>query len=336
MIEALGFESDRDGGIGLMTTRDLNDIQIRFLASLGALWAAVLLALPFTKVAIDPGSFATVVGLALALAAVGMFAGRYGLRQFRGIACLMAGLFLIMLPMVAANYMAMSFNLPLADELLVRMDEAIGFDWHGFIGFFNDRPLLATAFSTAYQSFLVQVALVPVLLLLLGEARRAHAFMIAYGLLTLIAAVVAIWFPAYGTYAHYGYSGAEFANINTYFGFEFIEHFEAVRNNEVFVVSTDAMSGILTFPSVHAGVAYLLIWATWTNIWLRYPFLVLNLAMALAAVVNANHYFVDIIASIPLAVLCVLVVRSVFGLGSQTSPGSVTASSPAPAPASNT
>ena len=151
-----------------MATRDLNDIQIRFLASLAALWAAVLFALPFTKVTIDYGSFATVLVLALALAGVGMFAGRYGLYQFRGIAILMAGLFLIMLPMVTANYMAMSFDLPLADELLVRMDEAIGFDWHGFIGFFNDHPLLASAFSTAYQSFLVQVALVPVLLLLLG------------------------------------------------------------------------------------------------------------------------------------------------------------------------
>ncbi|MEQ8480751.1 MAG: phosphatase PAP2 family protein [Hoeflea sp.] len=318
-----------------MSTRDLNDIQIRFLASLGVIWAAVLIALPFTKVSIDYESFATVLVLALALAGVGMFAGRYGLDQFRGIATLMAGLFLIMLPMVTANYMAMSLNLPLADELLVRMDEAIGFDWHGFIGFFNERPLLASAFSTAYQSFLVQVALVPMLLLLLGEARRAHAFMIAYGLLTLIAAVVAIWFPAYGTYAHYGYSGAEFANINTYFGFEFIEHFEAVRNNEVFVVSTDAMSGILTFPSVHAGVAYLLIWATWSHIWLRYPFLALNLAMALAAVVNANHYFVDIIASVPLAVLCIVVVRPLFRLGARNSAEPNAASSTEPAHATN-
>lgn len=331
MIEALWSEPDRDDGIGLMTARDLNDIQIRFLASLGALWVAVLIALPFTKVAIDYGSFATVLVLALALAAVGMIAGRYGLDQFRGIASLMAGLFLIMLPMVTANYMAMSFNLPLADGLLVRMDEAIGFDWHGFIGFFNERPLIASVLSGAYQSFLVQIALAPVLLLLLGDARRAHAFMIAYGLLTLIAAVIAIWFPAYGAYAHHGFSSGEFANINTYFGFEFIEQFEAVRNDEVYVVSADTMSGILTFPSVHAGVAYLLIWAAWSNIWLRYPFLGLNLAMALSAVVNAGHYFVDIVASIPLAVLCVVMVRLVFGLGHQTSPEPDPASPSAPA-----
>ncbi|WP_420407704.1 phosphatase PAP2 family protein [Hoeflea sp.] len=300
-----------------MTTRDLNDIQIRFVASLAALWAVVLIVLPFTKITIDYGSFATVFFLALALAGVGGFAGRYGLHQFRGIASLMAGLFLIMLPMVTANYMAMSFNLPLADGFLVRMDEAIGFDWHGFIGFFNERPLIASFLSGAYQSFLVQIALVPVLLLLTGEARRAHAFMIAYGLLTLIAAVIAVWFPAYGAFAHHGFSDGEFANINTYFGYEFISHFEAVRGDPGFTVSSDAMSGILTFPSVHAGVAYLLIWAAWRNVWLRYPFLILNLAMALSAVVNAGHYFVDIVASIPLAVLCVLVVRSVFGLGAR-------------------
>ncbi|WP_156174601.1 phosphatase PAP2 family protein [Hoeflea sp. IMCC20628] len=298
-----------------MHNPDLDDIQKRFFLSLGAIWIAVLVARPFTKVTINYQEFSVSILMILLIACAGYGLGRLGFALFRAISGLIAGLFLIMLPMVAANYMAMSFNMPLADDLLVKMDTAIGFDWHSFIAFVDAQPWLAEAFGQAYQSFLIQVALVPVLLTLLGYTRRAHAFMIAYGLLALLAAVVAIWFPAYGTYTHYGYAEGQLANINNYFGYEFIQHFEAVRSSETFHVSSQAMSGILTFPSVHAGVAYLLIWATWTSVWLRYPFLLINVTMAIAAVVNANHYFIDIVASIPLAILCVVMVKQIFRLG---------------------
>ncbi|MCY0149078.1 phosphatase PAP2 family protein [Hoeflea sp. G2-23] len=297
-----------------MNDLDMDDIQKRFFVSLGLIWGVVLVARPFTKVTINYADFSANLYLSLICACFSLLAGRFGLNLLRGLASLIAGLLLIMLPMVTANYMAMSLDMPLADELLANMDAAIGFDWHSFIAFVDARPLLAAAFGEAYQSFLIQVVLVPALLLWLGYSRRAHAFMIAFGLLTLVAAVVAIWFPAYGTYTHYGYTDGQLANINSYFGFEFIEHFEAVRNNVEFHISSQGISGILTFPSVHAGVAYLLIWATWTNIWLRYPFLLLNIMMALAAVVNANHYLVDILASIPLAALCIGIVRLVFGM----------------------
>ncbi|MDF1610477.1 phosphatase PAP2 family protein [Hoeflea sp. YIM 152468] len=295
----------------------MDDIQKRFFLALAAMWIAVLLVQPFTKVTVSYNEFYASLLAGFLVAGSGYLLGRMGLNLFRSIASVIAGQFLIMLPMVTANYMAMSLNMPLADDLLIRMDQALGFDWHSFIAFVDARPLLAGAFGKAYQSFLIQTALVPVLLLFLGYHRRAHAFMIAYGLLTLLAAVVAVWFPAYGTYTVYGYAEGQLANINAYFGFEFINHFEAVRSSETFQVSSKAMSGILTFPSVHAGVAYLLIWATWSNIWLRYPFLVLNLAMALSAVVNANHYLVDIVASVPLAAICVVAVNCLFGRSSR-------------------
>lgn len=296
-----------------MRNQFLDDLQKKFFLSLAAIWIAVLLVQPFTKVTISYSDFSASLFASMLIACSGLILGRMGFDLFRSIASVVAGLFLIMLPMVTANYMAISLNMPLADDLLVKMDEALGFDWHSFIAFVDARPLLAAAFGVAYQSFLIQTALVPVLLLFLGYYRRAHAFMIAYGLLTLLAAVVAIWFPAYGTYTIYGYAEGQLNHINTYFGFEFINHFEAVRNSETFQVSSNAMSGILTFPSVHAGGAYLLIWATWSNIWLRYPFLLLNIGMALSAVVNANHYLVDIVASIPLAVICVIAVDFLFG-----------------------
>lgn len=296
-----------------MQAHDLDDIQKRFTLSIAACWIAVLAVQPFTKITISYSEFSGVLYLSLVIACFGLLFGRLGLHSLRSVSSILAGLFLILLPMVTANYIAMSFNMPLTDDFLSRADAALGFDWDRFIAFVDARPFLAEAFKQAYQSFLIQIMAAPVLLLLMGYHRRAHAFMISFSLLTLLAAFIAVWFPAYGTYAYYGYVDGQLANIDTYFGFEFINHFEAVRNNETFHVSSEAMSGILTFPSVHAGVAYLLIWATWSNVWLRYPFLLINVTMALSAVVNANHYLVDIIASIPLAAVCVMAVNHIFG-----------------------
>ena len=294
------------------------DITLRFFLALTCLWLAILVAMPFTKVSLAFGDFHLAIMLNVCIAIVGYLLGRFGLKTLRDFAVLITGLQLIALPMLTANYMSMSFNMPLADEALMRWDAAIGFDWIAFIKFIDARPWLAGALGEAYGSFLPQLAIAPALLLLFGYSRRAHAFMISFGTLTLFAAVIAIWFPAYGTYTVYGVPNGSLQNINSHFGYQFIDHFEAVRSSSSYQVSAGTMSGILTFPSVHAGVAYLLIWATWPLKWFRYPFLVLNIAMAIAAVSHANHYLVDILASIPLAIVTVVFIRWAFAMNKKT------------------
>ncbi|WJH40368.1 phosphatase PAP2 family protein [Aliirhizobium terrae] len=69
--------------------------------------------------------------------------------------------------------------------------------------------------------------------------------------------------------------------------------------------SLDRAAGIVTFPSVHAAVAVLCIWATWNSRWLRYPFLFLNLAMIVSVVTHGSHYFVDAPAGIVLCLVCI-------------------------------
>lgn len=291
---------------------DNSDITPRFFLALACIWLAILIVMPFTKVSLAFGDFYLAILMNLWIAAAGYVMGRFGLKTLRDFAVLITGLQLIALPMLTANYMSMSFNMPLADEALMRWDAAIGFDWRAFISFIDASPKLAWALGEAYGSFLPQLAIAPALLLLFGHSRRAHAFMISFGTLTLVAAVIAVWFPAYGTYTVYGVPNGSLQNINTHFGYQFIEQFEAVRSSEAYKVSAGTMSGILTFPSVHAGVAYLLIWATWPLKWFRIPFLVLNIAMAIAAVSHANHYLVDILASIPLAIVTVIAMKRVF------------------------
>ena len=215
-------------------------------------------------------------------------------------------------PVILSTYLAISLNMPLADRQLIAMDEAIGFDWFGFIGFVDARPGLAAAFAYAYSSFFFQLLLLPVYLGLSRNQTRAYAMIFAYILICMLASLISIWYPAHGTYKVYGVTPDKMASINAHFGYFFLEQFNAVRDQSEFLLDFGEAAGILTFPSVHAAVAALCAWAAWSSPILRYPVLFLNIAMCLSAVSHANHYMIDVVAGVGLTAFCVAVTQALF------------------------
>ncbi len=227
----------------------------------------------------------------------------------------LAAVILSVLPILVWTYAAMNLDMPMADARLEAMDAALGFDWHAFIGFVDQRPWLANALARAYSSFYLQLLLLPPLLALFRRERRAYAMVIAYYAICFVSSVVSIWFPALGTYVVYGVTQTDLSHINAMFGFHFLDQFNAIRAPGAFTLSLDTCAGILTFPSVHAAVAALCAWAAWEVRLIRYPVLVLNVGMAASAVSHANHYLIDVIAGIGITAATVTVVGYVFGLG---------------------
>jgi membrane-associated phospholipid phosphatase len=62
--------------------------------------------------------------------------------------------------------------------------------------------------------------------------------------------------------------------------------------------------GIITFPSLHAGLAVLFAVALWRLRGLRWAALLLNILMLVATPLCGSHYLVDVIAGGALAALC--------------------------------
>ena len=216
------------------------------------------------------------------------------------------GLGMVMtVPTVLSTYLAIGTGMPLADEPLAALDAALGFEWLAFVGYVDGFPWLAYLLGLCYQSFAVQLLLLPVLVALFDRADHAYRMVAAYALICLAASVIAIWFPALGAYPHYGIGPDKLENINIHFGYFFLEQFNGVRDNPDFLFSMSEAAGILTFPSVHAAVAALCVWSTWGIVWLRFPVLVLNLGMAVSAVSHGSHYLVDVPAGIMLAIACI-------------------------------
>lgn len=218
--------------------------------------------------------------------------------------------FLLTIPVGLATYVAIRFNMPLADDTLARMDAVLRFDWHGFIRFVDERPILAHSLNIAYYSFSFQLIGVPLLLVMFGMTVRAYVMVLAYGLIGFVSSAIFIWYPALSAYNVYGVAPFELSHINAYFGYAFLEQFHAVRSNPQFVFSLDEVQGILTFPSVHAAVAALCAWSLWNVKLLRYPFAVLNILMAISAISHGSHYLVDVVAGLGVALLAILAVHS--------------------------
>ena len=264
-------------------------------------FAVVTGLLALSRVDIDIASFAKPAAFFVMIYLIGVFA-RYRKAVLIDEICKTLSLgFLLTLLVLPVTYIALSFEMPLADRELAAMDRALGFDWHALIGWVDGSPVIANALALAYSSFAFQIILVPILLIATNQPARATAFVAGYGLVCFIASAVSIWWPALGTFTVYGVQQSDLSNINAFFGFAFLNDFVALRAGGQFILVMGKAAGILTFPSVHAAMAFLLIWAAWSIPYLRYPFVMVNLAMALSAVTHANHYLVDVVAGAGIA-----------------------------------
>lgn len=208
---------------------------------------------------------------------------------------------LMNLPVLVLSYAAMRASMPLADQALIQVDRAIGFDWPALVAVVDRSPSLSMTLGYGYSSIALQLFFLPMLLAVSGQQPRAYQMGIGYILLCTGAIAISVFFPAQGAYVGYGVDGRSLSNINAHFGYFFLDSFNAVRNDPDFTLAAGNAAGILTFPSVHAAVALLCAWAAWDSRWLRPPFLALNVLMAISALTHGAHYLVDVIAGLAVA-----------------------------------
>lgn len=278
-----------------------------------------LLMLPWTKITLDRQSFYGALPSVALLFALALYLHWRGMIMLRGLMDVLGCAVLISYAGLVWSYTAISFALPLADERLLALDRSLGFDWLAFARMIDGMPWLAAALFAAYQSFMFQLLLLPLLLVALGHAPRGYMLVAGFGLLCMSASVISIWFPALGAHVALDVDPLSLKNLNPHFGYAFLEQFHAARDSAEFRLSADRAAGILTFPSVHAGAAFLCAWAASAIRRLKWPMVMLNIAMAVSAISHGSHYLVDIVAGIGLAAAVAFALR-LFVVGRSSRP----------------
>jgi hypothetical protein len=200
------------------------------------------------------------------------------------------------------SYLTATSRFPLIDRHLASADAAIGLDWLSLFTWVREHPAIDQILATAYNSGLLQIVALVMLLPALGQLERLRDFVWLVVIALLITVPLAWIMPAEGAWAYYGVAHL----TNAYY----LPDFNALRSGTLSEIAMDRITGIVQFPSFHAAMALILIY-TCRGIWFLFPIsLLLNMMMIASTPVHGGHHFMDVLAGLAVVPLAIFMLRA--------------------------
>jgi hypothetical protein len=280
----------------------------RLIWALVALTAACVLAAPYVsrfRIAWD-----TFLGPGIACAI--LIAGGFVYRHWRKDARLASGLtstaHVIAFAAVGAplSYLAAALGaeLPLHDRVFDAIDRALGLDWKALLAAMNAAPLLYAPLRVSYLSLTLQMTTVVLCLAYTGRLVWLRVYTLAFIFAALICIAISAALPAAGVWPYYGLTAADSPVVLPAVSTSW-PVFYGLRDGSFRDLVAVGSEGIITFPSLHAALAVVLIAGLWPVPKLRWAILTLNLLMLAGTPIDGSHYFADVFAGIALAALSI-------------------------------
>lgn len=183
---------------------------------------------------------------------------------------------------VVLTYLVAAARLPLVDGFLHQTDLVLGFHWHAFSQWVENRPTLAFALRWAYNSLEIQSILTIFLLIGEDEIGKAIDFSLAAMICAVIITGISVVLPAYG------YAGE--------IGRPHIVALIHARQHALEAISVGKITGIVTFPSFHAAMGVIIAYTMRTRLWRAILFIPLNVLLIVGTLPVGGHYLIDTIA----------------------------------------
>ncbi len=206
---------------------------------------------------------------------------------------------------------------PFADALLARTDAILfgSWIWPTTLQIAVTHPRLVQYLSVIYDTLNLQAPILLALLLAAGKPDRARIFATAWMLTLGGTILISPLTPAVGTYIYHGVTPASVPGISQFLFWDHVGVLAAVRGGELRRLGMETLCGIVTFPSFHAGGAVLLGWGFYGVRLARWPFLVLNAAMFVSALLVGGHFVIDLLAGVAVSGLALLLARRIHSTG---------------------
>ncbi|WP_225421194.1 phosphatase PAP2 family protein [Sphingomonas parva] len=196
------------------------------------------------------------------------------------------------------SYAAMGSTSGYTDDLLVRLDAMLGFDWLKIRLAAEQHGWMMELGRAAYASFFLSPLILLPALVLTGRSSDAYRFLLAYALAVLLTNLLFAAFPAESAFQHFMPDRRHAWGDGP---LRYLEAIHQLRAGTMAHVHIDRLQGIVTFPSFHASAAFLFIWGAWPLRPLRAPMFAINSAMLVSATFFGGHYVVDILGGVALA-----------------------------------
>jgi len=279
------------------------------------IWAAVALVAAFVLIAANFNGFTVVLRSFIAPASICLLLklGTLYYRNWRTdhnlASTLEVTMQLIAFTVVGAplSYVAASAALPLQDAALVHLDHALGFDWKELLAFMHRWPGFLKLMHMIYPSLILQMVAAVLLLGFTGRLSWLRAYMLAIIFAALITIAISVLLPAEGAWLYYGVTDVPAALPLSHTSWPV---FFGLRDGSFRLLMGIGAEGIITFPSLHAALAVILVAAFWPVPIARWVAVTINSLMLAATPIDGSHYFVDVLAGIGIAVLSLAAARA--------------------------
>ena len=283
----------------------------------GIIWALVvgvagawLLAAPLFGFSVVADSFLPPAGTCLLLLAAARYYGRH--RDDPHLASALGSTAqVIAFAAVAAplSYVAAAAGgaLPLHDTAVANFDRALDFHWRGLLAAMEHWPDFHTAMRLIYLSLSVQMTAVVLVLGFSGRLAWLRVYTLAFILSALITIAVSAVLPTEGVWLHDGLNAANHAVVPA--SSTSWPVFLGLRDGSYRLLMAVGAEGIITFPSLHAALAVIIIAALWPVPVARWICAIINTVMLAATPVEGSHYLADVLAGIVVAAVSIYAAR---------------------------
>jgi hypothetical protein len=208
------------------------------------------------------------------------------------------------------SYIAASANLPLQDHALDVIDRALGLDWRALLVWMNASSTAYAVLGAIYASLTLQMTTVVLCLAFSGRLMWLRVYTLAFFFAVLISIAISAVLPAAGAWPYYGLTAADSPHVLPAVSTSW-PVFYGLREGSFRALVAVGSEGIITFPSLHAALAVIVVAALWPVPVLRWVFLALNMVMLIATPIDGSHYFVDVLAGVAVAALCLIAARAI-------------------------
>lgn len=244
---------------------------------------------------------APILGMCALLSIGALTAHRLGLRIARDLATAFAILLFGMFLHPAIEHLSLRFGYSLVSTPLARADAAMGLNWLAYHNWVRSMAALREATLVTYNSFGIQMLLVPCLLAAVGATSRMLRFFAASAITLLAVDVIFMIWPADNA-ATFFRAGDP---VPLSWSHDLVSYIVA-RTTSYDV--TDNLVGLVSFPSFHTAGAVIGAWALRRTV-LFWPVMILESLLLLGVPAWGGHYFVDILAGLIVAVIAIVLVE---------------------------
>lgn len=195
------------------------------------------------------------------------------------------------------------------DESLIAIDKALFpfLDLPTLFLTLPKFPLLYAALGHIYDSMIWQPFAFLLVATLFGKARDHEFYLSAWSLGLLFCLLPFHWLPALSPYNYYGIEKADMLGVTVGMPWQFVPILTGLRDGTIDTLSIHQLAGMVTVPSFHACAATVLAGSWWRFRHLRWPMLLLNIGMALAAIPIGSHYAIDIVAGVSVGLVALAI-----------------------------